>query len=61
MVDHVADEIPGEFKIELAPFNGKLPCDTHAATRVTIVKKCVHVKQILPTIGSAALKMLIVP
>ena len=55
MVDHVADQIPGEFKIEL--FNGKLPCDTHAATRVTIVKKRVHVKQILPTIGSAALKM----
>ena len=36
---------------------GNSPCDTHAASRVTIVKKCVQVKQILPTIGSAALKI----
>ena len=38
----------------------KSPSDTHATARVSIVEKCVQIKQILPTVCSAALKIFIV-
>ena len=38
----------------------KSPSDTHATARVSIVEKCVQIKQILPTVCSAALKIFII-
>ena len=38
----------------------KSPSDTHATACVSIVEKCVQIKQILPTVCSATLKIFIV-
>ena len=38
----------------------KSPSDPHATARVSIVEKCVQIEQILPTVCSAALKIVII-
>ena len=40
--------------------NNVLPSDPHATARVSIVEKCVQIEQILPTVCSAPLKIVII-
>ena len=40
--------------------NNALPSDPHATARVSIVEKCVQIEQILPTVCSATLKIVII-
>ena len=61
---HVTNKIPakldGKHNTYIAATMSKSPRDPHATACVSIVEKCVQIEQILPTVCSAPLKIVII-